>query len=283
MAKKSKELSMEDKLRALYNLQRVYTEIDEIKVLRGELPLEVQDLDDEITGLQTRCEKYADEIKSLKERVSGMKIAIEESKALISKYTEQQLEVKNNREYTSLTKEIEFQTLEIQLNEKKIKETNIQLKQTEESAQGLKQIIAEKKENLEIKQKELEEIIAETQADEEARVALVKEIETNIDERLLKGFLGVRENARNGLAVVAVERDACGGCFNKIPPQRQMDIKMHKKMIVCEYCGRILVDPLLDEEFAKTVAAAQAAEEAEEGKKKAKPARKTAKKKEKKA
>ncbi len=274
MAKKTKELEMEDKLRALYSLQRVYSEIDKIRTLRGELPLEVQDLEDEIAGLNTRLEKYNEDIKACKEVIAGRKIAIEESKALIEKYSEQQNNVRNNREYNSLSKEIEFQKLEAELNAKKIKEATASQKQDEESVAEIKELIADKEEDLSVKKKELEDIISETQAEEESKKKEADKIEKDVDERLLLAFKRIKDVAHNGLAVVAVERDACGGCFNKIPPQRQLDIRLHKKVIVCEYCGRILVDPLLDTEVAK---AAKQEEEAAKTKTRKPRAKKTKK------
>ncbi len=237
-----KDISIEEKLRALYELQSVVSEIDKIKTLRGELPLEVQDLEDEITGLKTRLENLSDEIRNLDTAINNKKIAIKDSQALITKYTEQQNNVRNNREFDSLSKEIEFQTLEIQLSEKRIKEFTSEMNEKEELVKTSREQLKEREDDLERKNGELEEITQETRIEEEKLKSKSEKIETFIEPRLLTAFKRIRKNARNGMAVVTIQRDACGGCFNKIPPQRQMDIANHKKIIVCEYCGRILVD-----------------------------------------
>ncbi len=236
------EISVEDKLRALYRLQRVNSEIDKIRTLRGELPLEVQDLEDDIAGLETRIQNYKAEVKNLETEVAGKKNEIVNAQTLISKYQEQQNNVRNNREYDSLSKEIEYQTLEIELCEKRIREFTTKIKERNETIEESKKILEEREGDLQNKKTELEEIVADTQKEEEQMISKSKEIETVIEDRLLTAFKKIRKNARNGLAVVSVERDACGGCFNKIPPQRQLDIRSRKKIIVCEYCGRILVD-----------------------------------------
>lgn len=237
-----KDVSVELKLRALHELQTVVSEVDKIKVLRGELPLEVQDLEDEIAGLKTRLINLDSEIKNLDTSTNNKKIAIKDSQALITKYTDQQNNVRNNREFDSLSKEIEFQNLEIELSEKRIKEFTIEMKEKEESVVSSKQLLVERKDDLERKKAELHEIQEETKIEEEKLRAKSEKIEAFIEPRLLTAFKRIRKNARNGLAVVTIQRDACGGCFNKIPPQRQMDIANRKKIIVCEYCGRILVD-----------------------------------------
>jgi uncharacterized protein len=237
-----KDISIEEKLKALYELQTVVSESDKIKTLRGELPLEVQDLEDEIAGLKTRLINLDEEIKDLDTAVNNKKIAIKESLVLIAKYTEQQNNVRNNREYDSLSKEIEFQNLEIQLSEKRIKEYTTEIEEKKELIVSSKTALSERQEDLERKQKELEEITTETRIEEEKLKAKSEKIEIFIEPRLLSAFKRIRKNARNGLAVVTIQRDACGGCFNKIPPQRQLDIASRKKIIVCEYCGRILVD-----------------------------------------
>lgn len=237
-----KEISVESKLRALYELQTVVSEVDKIKVLRGELPLEVQDLEDEIAGLKTRLISLDHEIKNLETSSNNKKIAIKESQLLITKYTEQQNNVRNNREFDSLSKEIEFQNLEIELSEKRIKEFSAEMKEKEEAIVSSKKLLAERQEDLQRKKAELQEIQEETKIEEERLKAKSEKIESFIEARLLTAFKRIRKNARNGLAVVTIQRDACGGCFNKIPPQRQMDIANRKKIIVCEYCGRILVD-----------------------------------------
>jgi predicted nucleic acid-binding Zn-ribbon protein len=204
--------------------------------------LEVQDLEDEITGLKTRVSNYEDDIKDLETAIHNKKVAIKESESLIAKYSEQQNNVRNNREFDSLSKEIEFQRLEMELSEKRIREFTAELNSKKESISSSSALLKERLEDLDRKQRELEEITAETQIEEERLKSKAEKIESNIEPRLLMAFKRIRKNARNGLAVVTVQRDACGGCFNKIPPQRQMDIASRKKVIVCEYCGRILVD-----------------------------------------
>lgn len=239
------ELSVEKKLRALYQLQTMLSEIDKIKTLRGELPLEVQDLEDEVTGLTTRIEKIKGEIEELKGNVATKKIEIETAKASIEKYKQQQDNVRNNREFDVLTKEIEFQTLEVELCEKRIKEYTESIKTKNEEIEKSTTALEERKKDLEVKKNELDEIIAETKQEEEKLRDKAKNLETTIEPRLLQAFKRIRKNSRNGLAITYVQRDACGGCFNKIPPQKQMDIRMRKKIIVCEYCGRIMIDPEL--------------------------------------
>lgn len=236
------EMTVEDKLKAMYNLQVVMSEIDKIRTLRGELPLEVQDLEDEIAGLTTRISKYDEDINELEMSISAKKNEIEEAKMLIEKYTEQQNNVRNNREYDSLSKEIEFKGLEIELCDKKIREFNFEINTKKEALENARKELQERSEDLEAKKAELDDIIGETRTDEEGLRTKAQNIEESVEPRLLSAFKRIRRNARNGLAVVTVERDACGGCFNKIPPQRQLDIKLRKKVIVCEYCGRILVD-----------------------------------------
>ena len=237
-----KDISIEEKLRALHELQSVVSEIDKIKTLRGELPLEVQDLEDEITGLKTRLVNLDTEIKNLDTAINNKKIAIKDSQALITKYTEQQNNVRNNREFDSLSKEIEFQNLEIELSEKRIKEFTTEMNEKKDMIVSSKQLLSDRVEDLERKKSELEEIKEETKIEEEKLKNKSEKIESFIEPRLLQAFKRIRKNARNGLAVVTIQRDACGGCFNNIPPQRQMDIASRKKIIVCEHCGRILVD-----------------------------------------
>lgn len=237
-----KDISIEDKLRALHELQSVVSEIDKIKTLRGELPLEVQDLEDDITGLKTRLVNLDDEIKNLDTAINNKKIAIKDSQALIAKYTEQQNNVRNNREFDSLSKEIEFQNLEIELSEKRIKEFTAEMAEKKTTIDSSKKQLKDREEDLDRKKKELEEITGETKIEEEKMKAKSEKIESFIESRLLTAFKRIRKNARNGLAVVTIQRDSCGGCFAKIPPQRQLDIASRKKIIVCEYCGRILVD-----------------------------------------
>ena len=237
-----KDISIEEKLRALHEMQSVVSEVDKIKTLRGELPLEVQDLEDEITGLKTRLTNFDEEVKNLDTAISNKKIAIKESQALITKYTEQQNNVRNNREFDSLSKEMEFQNLEIELSEKRIKEFTVEMNEKKESISTSTTLLAEREDDLERKKKELNEITEETKIEEEKLKTKSEKIESFIEPRLVMAFKRIRKNARNGLAVVTIQRDACGGCFNKIPPQRQLDIANRKKIIVCEYCGRILVD-----------------------------------------
>jgi predicted nucleic acid-binding Zn-ribbon protein len=236
------EISNEAKLRALFELQQVDTEIDKIKILRGELPLEVQDLEDDIAGLDTRIHNFEEEVKSLEHNIAAKKLDITNSETLIKKYEEQQKNVRNNREFDSLSKEIEFQNLEIELSKKKISEFTSELNAKKEQIVESKEILEERKDDLESKKNELEEIVSDTKKEEETLFSKSSEIQKIIEPRLLTAYKRIRGNARNGLAVVSVERDACGGCFNKIPPQRQLDIRSRKKIIVCEYCGRILVD-----------------------------------------
>jgi uncharacterized protein len=242
------ELTIEEKLRALYKLQVINSEIDKIRTLRGELPLEVQDLEDEIAGLETRVEKLQEEVKSIESAINAKKNDIVNSKSLIKKYQEQQNNVRNNREFDSLSKEIEYQTLEIELSEKRIKEFSVQTKEKSELINDSVKNLDERKNDLNLKKSELEDITSDTQKEEEQLLKKRQEFEEIIEERLLTAYKKIRKNARNGLAVVSVERDACGGCFNQIPPQRQLDIRSRKKIIVCEYCGRILVDMDLVEE-----------------------------------
>ena len=246
MAKKDPtDLTVEEKLKTLYQLQAALSSIDEKRALRGELPLEVQDLEDEIEGLTTRVEKIKAEIADFQRAIAQKKGEIVEAEASVARYKNQLNDVKNNREYDTLSKEIEFQTLEIELCNKKIREANARIQDKQEELKVAEDLIGERNGDLEVKKTELEEIVAETRAEEDKLKEKVKDLESRIETRLLTSFKRIRKNARNGLGVVYVQRDACGGCFNKIPPQRQLDIKMHKKIIVCEYCGRIMIDPEL--------------------------------------
>lgn len=245
LKKDPSELTVEEKLKTLFELQTMLSEIDKIKTLRGELPLEVQDLEDEIAGLTTRIEKIKSEISELKTAIAGKRVEIETAKVAVDKYKAQQDNVRNNREYDFLTKEIEFQTLEIELCEKRIKEfTAEEQVKTEEVAKSTA-ALEERQKDLDLKKSELNEIVSETKQEEERLRDKTKELETKIEPRLLQSFKRIRKNSRNGLGIVYVQRDACGGCFNKIPPQRQLDIRSRKKVIVCEYCGRIMIDPEL--------------------------------------
>ena len=246
MAKKDPtDLSVEEKLKTLYQLQSALSAIDEKKALRGELPLEVQDLEDEIEGLTTRIEKIKNEISEFQKAISQKKGEIADAEASVARYKSQLDDVKNNREYDTLSKEIEFQTLEIELCNKKIREANTRIQEKQNELVLNEEVIKEREGDLEVKKNELDEIMQETRAEEEKLKEKVKDLESKIESRLLTSFKRIRKNARNGLGVVYVQRDACGGCFNKIPPQRQLDIKMHKKVIVCEYCGRIMIEPEL--------------------------------------
>jgi len=236
------EMSVKEKLTALYDLQQVDTDIDKIKILRGELPLEVQDLEDEIEGLETRVGNIEAEVKTLQEAISKKNNEVANAQGLIKKYEEQQNNVRNNREYDSLSKEIEFQTLEIELAEKRKKEFTEQVEEKDVLIADSTVVLDERKGDLTNKKAELDEIISDTKKEEEILDKKRDDIENMIEPRLYTAYDKIRNNARNGLAVVTVERDACGGCFNKIPPQRQLDIASRKKIIVCEYCGRILVN-----------------------------------------
>jgi predicted nucleic acid-binding Zn-ribbon protein len=236
-----KETSVADKLDALYDLQKIDSEIDRIRTIRGELPLEVQDLEDELAGLDTRISKIQDEIKELDTEVLERKNAMKDAETAIAKYKEQQNNVRNNREYESLSKEIEFQELEIKLHDKKSKEAKIKVANKKEILEEAKERYEFRKGDLKTKQAELDEIVSETQKDEDSLLKKSEEAKAKIDDRLVFAYNRLRENAKNGLAVVPVDRDSCGGCFNKIPPQRQLDIQSKKKVLVCEHCGRILV------------------------------------------
>lgn len=246
MAKKeAKEMSVEQKLQALYELQTTLTAIDEKRALRGELPLEVQDLEDEIAGLDTRIEKIDTEIKEFQSAITMKKGEVQEAQANLERYNNQLNEVRNNREYDSLSKQIDYERLEVELCNKKIKEATDQVAYRTNDLEIAKTEREERQKDLDEKKSELEDILAETREEETMLKERAKDLEVKIELRLLSSFKRIRKSARNGLGIVYVQRDACGGCFNKIPPQRQLDIKMHKKIIVCEYCGRILIDPEL--------------------------------------
>jgi len=246
MAKKeAKEMSVEQKLQALYELQTTLTAIDEKRALRGELPLEVQDLEDEIAGLDTRIEKIDTEIKEFQSAITMKKGEVQEAQANLERYNNQLNEVRNNREYDSLSKQIDYERLEVELCNKKIKEATDQVAYRTNDLEIAKTEREERQKDLDEKKSELEDILAETREEETMLKERAKDLEVKIEPRLLSSFKCIRKSARNGLGIVYVQRDACGGCFNKIPPQRQLDIKMHKKIIVCEYCGRILIDPEL--------------------------------------
>ena len=246
MAKKDPtELSVEEKLKTLYQLQTTLSAIDEKRALRGELPLEVQDLEDELAGLNTRVSKIQNEIQEFNDAVTQKRNDIVAAQASVERYQRQLDDVKNNREYDTLSKEIEFQNLEIELCNKKIKEALVKVEEKKHDLEDTDTLIKDREVALQEKKSELDEIMQETRDEEDKLKAKAKELEAKIEPRLLQSFKRIRKNARNGLGIVYVQRDSCGGCFNKIPPQRQLDIKMHKKIIVCEYCGRIMIDPEL--------------------------------------
>ena len=243
--KVEKERSVEERLKALFQLQTLLSEIDRIKTLRGELPNEVKDLEDEIIRFQTRIQKHKDEIAELKQMVAQKGIEIKEREAKIARYQSQQDNVRNNREYDFLNKEIEFEGLEIELAEKNIRDYNkAQDQKTAEIAKAEEEL-ADNEHILSEKRSELDEIVSETKQEEENIREKAQALEPVIDTYTLAAFKRIRKNARNGLGIVTVQRNACGGCFNRIPPQRQLEIKMHKKIIVCEYCGRIMIDAAL--------------------------------------
>lgn len=242
------EMTVEQKLKTLFQLQVTLSGIDEKRALRGELPLEVSDLEDDIEGLKTRLAKIEGEIDDFQTAVATKRNEIEQAQASVERYKKQLDDVRNNREYDTLNKEIEFQELEIELCNKKIREASQKVAERQEELAKTQEAISEREKDLELKRSELDEIMQETREEEEKLKGKAKELEaqmTAVDARLLSSFKRIRKGARNGLGIVYVQRDACGGCFNKIPPQRQLDIKMHKKIIVCEYCGRILIDPEL--------------------------------------
>jgi len=245
MARQEKEMSVEERLKALYHLQEILSKVDRFKAVRGELPLEVQDLEDDIIGLNTRIAKFEEDIEKCKEEIAHQRNEKEVNLAKIDQYSAQLDNVRNNREYDDLTKEIEYCKLNVDLTEKKTREATEKIGKIQESIEQVKEQLADKDHVLAEKKAELSEIISETKQDEEKLREQAKKLENKIEARLLTAFKRIRKNARNGLGVVYVQRDACGGCFNRIPAQRQMEIKMHKKIIVCEYCGRILVDPAL--------------------------------------
>lgn len=236
-----KEVTIAEKLDALFELQKIDSEIDRIRTVRGELPLEVQDLEDELEGLDTRLKKLQDEMKELEQEVTDRKNAVKEAETAIAKYKEQQNNVRNNREFESLDKEIEFQTLEIKLHDKRSKEAKFNITNKKEFLDEAKNRFELRKGDLATKKAELDEIVNETKKEEDVLVEKSDKAKSLIDERLVIAYNRLRQNAKNGLAVVSVDRDSCGGCFNKIPPQRQLDIQSKKKVIVCEHCGRILV------------------------------------------
>ena len=241
----TENFSVEERLSSLYKLQTIYSKIDRIRQIRGDLPLEVKDIDDNIAGLKTRQSNYEHEIEDLQKKLVVEKNKIKEAKDKIERYKVQLDNVRNNREYDSLSKELEFQELEIELAEKKILKYNDSIEQRKKDIQGTVETLADQQHILEEKKSELAEIVSETKQDEERLRMEAKKLEPQIDERTLSAFKRIRQSARNGLGIVSIQRDACGGCYNRIPPQKQLEIRMHKKVIVCEYCGRIMIDPSL--------------------------------------
>ena len=236
------EQSVEEKLKSLFELQTLHTQIDKIRQTRGELPMEVADLEDEVAGLETRIQKIKSDLDDLEDSIVTRKNLIKDSLAATKKYETQLNDVKNNREYDAISKEIEIQGLEIQVSEKKIKEYSFEIQNKTEVYENALANITERKNDLELKKAELDMITAETEKDEAGILVKAKEAEKHIEDRLLIAYNRLRGNAKNGLAVVSIQRDSCSGCFNQIPPQRQLDIRQRKRIIVCEHCGRILVD-----------------------------------------
>ena len=243
--KNDNTLSVESRLKSLYELQTILSEIDRIKTIRGELPLEVKDLEDQIAGLHTRIDNFGHEIDELSKAVAAEKEKINNCEALIARYNQQMDNVRNNREYDLLHKEVEFQSLEIELAEKHINDHSRAIENRNADINATRERLADLEHILTEKRSELDEIVSETRQEEESLRQKAKDLEPKIDERTLTAFKRIRKNARNGLGIVYVQRNACGGCFNRIPPQKQMEIRMHKKIIVCEYCGRIMIDPVL--------------------------------------
>lgn len=240
------ESTIEQKLRSLYQLQQIDSKIDQLRTLRGELPMEVKDLEDEIEGLETRLEKFNEDLVGLKKLIAEKQAFIKDAQALKAKYEQQLMGVKNSREYDALSKEVEIQGLEIQIAEKKIREFNAQIDSRSQELQRFSDELAGRKKDLDNKKAELNDIVAETEKEEQELITASEKARTGIEDRLLVAYTRIRKNSLNGLAVVTVQRDACGGCFNQIPPQRQMDIRTRKRIAICEHCGRILVDADID-------------------------------------
>jgi predicted nucleic acid-binding Zn-ribbon protein len=236
------DITVASKLEALLNLQRIDSQLDEIRRVRGDLPEEVRDLEDEIAGYEVRVAKFDEEVAALNEQIKQRKQAAKDAEALIRRYEDQQQNVRNNREYEAIGKEMELQKLEIQISEKKVREAQYQIDQKNTEISGTKQRLEERRKDLENKKAELQVIVGESEADEQKLMTERDTAAQPVEDRLLSAYTRIRGNARNGLAVVMVKRDACGGCFNTVPPQRQADIIAHKKIIVCEHCGRILAD-----------------------------------------
>lgn len=246
---KAAEISVEDKLKTLYSVQLIDTQIDKLRAVRGELPMEVKDLEDEIVGLETRQKNIANSIEDLDNRIVDFRLRIKESQKLLKKYEEQQMKVKNNREYEAITKEIEVEGLEIQANEKKIKQAGFEKTEKTKAQESIAEEIENRKGDLKVKQKELKTILEENQIEEDKITKKRDKAAEGVADRLNIAYNRIRNNYRNGIAVATIARNSCSGCFAQIPPQRQLDIKQHKKIIVCENCGRILIDASLAEEM----------------------------------
>ena len=242
MAKEKVTISVEDRLRALHQLQIIDSEVDKIRIVRGELPVEIEDLEDLIVGLKTRLEKLTNELEVVNTDLTAKKTSILDASELVKKYDKQLKNIKNNREFSSLTKELEYKNLEIELNEKHVNDLQAKILHKNEVIDASTLQINEREDELKVKNTELEAIVKETEKEEKALMKKSDKAQKVIEERLLNSYSRIRGSVKNGLAVVSVSRDACGGCFNQVPPQRQLDIQMHKKVIVCEHCGRILVD-----------------------------------------
>jgi predicted nucleic acid-binding Zn-ribbon protein len=249
---KAVEISVEDKLKTLYTVQMIDTQIDKLRAVRGELPMEVKDLEDEIEGLKTRQLNIQNGLTEIDEREANLKLRIKESQKLLKKYEEQQMKVKNNREYEAINKEIEVEGLEIQASEKKIKQAGFERTEKNKALETIAEEIENRGKDLKLKQKELKNILEESQIEEDKLIKKRDKAAENVDERLKIAYNRIRENYRNGIAVATIDRDSCSGCFSQIPPQRQLDIKQHKKIIVCENCGRIIIDNSLAEEMKET-------------------------------
>lgn len=249
------DLTIEEKLKHLYELQLIDSQIDELQILKGELPMEVRDLEDDIAGLETRKRRVEESVEDLEGEISRYEANISEAKALIERYTKQMDEVKNNREYEALSKELEMQKLDIQLFEKKIREANGALSAKQETLKSTLDRFEGKKADLDRKREELEAIQEKTAKEEEKLQKKSERFKKKIEPRLLKAYTKIRTSYRNGLAVVTPERDSCGGCFNKVPPQMKLEISLRKKIIVCEHCGRILVDETIQTPLAEKEAA----------------------------
>lgn len=242
-----KATPIESQLSSLFNLQLIDVRLDKLENIRGELPMEVRDLEDEIVGLETRIENFTASISESKNGIEEHKSKITESNTLLMKYESQQMHVKNNREYVAISKEMELQKLEIMACEKKIKELKAEIKEKEQQQKTAEKDLADKKKELVDKQKELKEIIGETEKEEQDILVMKDEASKKIEDRLLKAYNKIRKTYQNKLAVVPIERDSCGGCFSAVPPQRQLDVRLHLKIIVCENCGRVLIDDELAE------------------------------------